>query len=71
LLSGRLIEPPPEIGTPQILTAIAGAASDLACGDAKIGKLRDQHFGIEGGVNGVARPRVIESEIEQSARGQA
>jgi hypothetical protein len=70
-LRGRLIEPPPEVGTPQVIAAIAGAAFDLDGCNAETGKLRDQRLRLEAGMNGIARPRVIEREVEQRPRGQA
>jgi hypothetical protein len=69
--SGSFVQPPTEIRTPQIVATIAGAAMNLACDDAETGKLRDQRLGIESGMNGIARARVIQRKVEQSAGGQA
>jgi hypothetical protein len=44
---------------------------NFACGDAETGKLGSQRFRVKSRMDGIARPRVIESEVEQSARGQA
>ena len=63
-LLGGLIEPTPQIGTPEIVTPAAGAASDIEGFETEIAQRGDQGLGIEGGMDGVAGARVVQREFE-------
>jgi len=60
-----------EVGTAQIVAPVRRAARHLDGIEVKRAERGDQGFGIEGGVDGIAGPRMIEREVEQRLRRQA
>ena len=66
-----LVEHPPEIGTPQIVLAVADTAADLSGLQAEIAKTLHQAGHIKGGMNGIAGARMIQGKGEQRLGRQA
>src|SRR6185503_15802571 len=70
-LRGSFIEPASEIGTSEIVAAAAGPARDLDRAKTERAKRGCESGCIEGRVNGVARARMIEREVEKRGGRQA
>jgi hypothetical protein len=66
-----LIEHSPEIRTPQVIPAIAGAAFDVESHNTESAQSLAQSGYVEGGMNGVAGAGVVQGEGQQHLRRQA
>jgi hypothetical protein len=66
-----LVQHSPEIGTPQIILAVAGAAADVDRLKTKRAEALQQARDIEGGMNGIAGARMVKGKGEQRIGRQA